>query len=79
MLDTAPSITVVQKAIKEQKWDRSSYEYALNTMLPHHIFSDSSIYKKADLIKLFYDNYEAKWNTIKGFTTFRDLIYVPGT
>lgn len=66
---------LVAKAIKLQKWDRSSYEYALNYMLPYRYFSDSQMYKKSDLIELFYKSIqdEDKWNKIKNFTTFRNL------
>jgi hypothetical protein len=63
----------IKQAIKEAKWDRGSYEYALNAMLPHRFFNDSSIYKKQQLIELFYKAIETKWHCIKNFTTFRNL------
>ena len=63
----------LQEAIKAQKWDRSSYEYALNAMLPNRCFSDSSIYKKAELIDMFYEAVETKWSSIRNFTTFKNL------
>lgn len=71
---TVPSRTLIEQAIKQQKWDRSSYEYALGHMLPNRFFNDSSIYKKADLIELFYKTVPTKWNCIKSFTTFKDII-----
>jgi hypothetical protein len=72
--NNVPTREQLEKAIRSQKWDRSSYEYALNAMLPHRYFSDSSIYKKADLIELFYETVPTKWNAIKSFTVFKDLI-----
>ena len=73
-LDTVPTRVQLEQAIKAQRWDRSSYEYALNAMLPYRCFNDSSIYKKAELIELFYTIVPTKWNCIKGFTTFKHLI-----
>jgi hypothetical protein len=73
MLDKMPKKSIVEEAIKSQKWDRSSYEYALNAMLPHRCFNDSSIYKKSELIELFYKALPSGWGTIKSFTTFRYL------
>lgn len=72
-LDTVPTRAQLEQAIKAQKWDRGSYEYALNAMLPYRYFSDSSIYKKADLIELFYKTVQTKWNSIKSFTTFKNI------
>lgn len=72
-MSTVPQRPEIEAAIKSQKWDRSSYEYALNAMLPYRYFSDSSIYKKADLIELFYKTIETKWDKIKDFTTFKNI------
>ena len=77
MKSQVPTREALELAIKAQKWDRGSYEYALNAMLPYRCFSDSSIYKKADLIELFYATIPTKWDSIKGFTTFRSLTYLP--
>ena len=68
-----PTREQLEKAIKEAKWDRSSYEYALNHMLPYICFSDSSMYKKAELIELFYETVKTKWNSIKSYTTFKNI------
>ena len=73
MENTVPTRQQLEKAIKSQKWDRSSYEYALNAMLPFRCFNDSSIYKKADLIELFYKTVTTKWKCIKHFTTFKNI------
>jgi hypothetical protein len=73
MIHTPPSTDLIEKAIKNAKWDRASYEYALNHMLPHRCFSDSSIYKKAELITLFYEAIQTRWGAIKDFTTFKNL------
>lgn len=73
MTTSVPPREVVEHAIKAKKWDRSSYEHALDCMLPYRFFNDSSIYKKAELIELFYETIKTKWGKICGFTTFRDL------
>lgn len=71
--NTIPSREELEVTIKAAKWDRSSYEYALNHMLPHRYFNDSSIYLKKDLVELFYETVKTKWNNIKSFSTFKNL------
>lgn len=61
---------LIKQAIKNQKWDRSSYEYALNSTLPYRYFD---IYKKPELIELFYKTIETKFKFIAGYTTFRNI------
>jgi hypothetical protein len=73
MGNTVPSREQLEIAIKSQKWDRGSYEYALNAMLPHRCFNDSSIYKKAQIIEIFYETVKTKWPLIKNFTTFKNI------
>lgn len=73
MTNNVPTREALEIAIKAQKWDRSSYEYALNHMLPYRCFSDSSIYLKKELVELFYETVKTKWNNIKSFTTFKNL------
>lgn len=68
-----PTREQLEAAIKSQKWDRSSYEYALNAMLPYRCFNDSTIYKKSELIEIFYETVKTKFNSIKSFTTFKNL------
>jgi hypothetical protein len=73
MLLEAPKREILESAIKSQKWDRGSYEYALNAMQPNRIFSDSSIYKKSELIEMFHEMAPKYWTRISNFTTFRNL------
>lgn len=72
-MKTVPQRSEIEEAIKIAKWDRGSYEYALNAMIPHRFFNDSSIYKKSEIIEIFYKAIETKWNLISGFTTFKNL------
>lgn len=64
------TIIAIQNAIKAQKWNRSSYEYAMNSMLPYRYWD---VYKKAELIEIFYKTIETKFHLIKGYTTFRNI------
>lgn len=67
---TEQNIQAIKDAIKAQKWNRSSYEYALNAMLPYRYWD---VYKKPELIANFYEAIETRFNAIKTFTTFRHL------
>lgn len=65
-----PSRQQISDAIKKQKWDRHSYEYACNAMSPYRYFD---IYKKPELIEIFYTLCETKFDRIANFTTFKHL------
>jgi hypothetical protein len=64
----------VKEAIKAEKWDKFSYEYAIKRMnayyLPH-----GHMGKKAEVIERFYKDIQnpEKWARIKDFTTFKNI------
>lgn len=63
----------IKQAIKAQKWDKASYEYAIHHMNPWtNIYG---MYLKKELIERFYKDIQdaKKWACIKNFTTFRNL------
>ena len=63
----------IKQAIKAQKWDKSSYEYAIHAMNPWT--NISGLYLKKELIERFYRDIQEpkKWNCIKNFTTFKNI------
>ena len=66
-------IEKIKQAIKEQKWDKASYEYAIHNMNPWtHI---SGLYLKNELINKFFRDIQEpkKWARIKDFTTFKNI------
>jgi hypothetical protein len=70
-------IEKIKQAIKAQKWDKASYEYAVDAMNPW-IFPISRMYSlklKKDLIERFYADIQdaEKWARIKDFTTFKNI------
>jgi hypothetical protein len=64
----------IKQAIKAQKWDKFSYEYAIKHMNAHYM-SHGYMGKKADVIERFYNDIQEpkKWNCIKDFTTFKNI------
>lgn len=69
---TLEQVQKIKDAIKAQKWDKYSYVYAINAMLPYY-WGDGEGRYKADVIDYFYELIETKFNNIKGFTTFKNL------
>lgn len=66
--------TEIQKAIKAQKWDKSSYAYAVHGMSHWDVigfFPDQ--YKKAEVIARFWELIETKFYMIKDYTTFKNI------
>jgi len=66
-------IEKIKQAIKAQKWDKASYEYAINAMNPWTIID--GMYLKKELIERFYREIQnpKKWACIKNFTTFKNI------
>jgi len=69
---TEQNIQSIKDAIKAQKWDKSSYVYAINGMLPYY-WGDGEGRYKADVIAYFYQLVETRFSAIKGYTTFKHL------
>lgn len=63
----------IKQAIKAQKWDKASYEYAIHSMNPWT--NICGMYLKKELIERFYADIQEpkKWACIKNFTTFKNL------
>jgi len=67
------NIEEIKQAIKAQKWDKASYEYAIHAMNPWTYIS--GLYLKKELIEKFYADIQEpkKWARIKDFTTFKNI------
>jgi hypothetical protein len=71
---TTEKMDQIKSAIKAQKWDKSSYSYAIGGMDPFNpksLYYDS--YKKEEIVKEFYKLCETKFRNITHYTTFKNI------
>lgn len=64
----------IKQAIKAQKWDKFSYEYAIKHMNTSYL-QHGHMGKKAEVIERFYADIQEpkKWARISNFTTFKNI------
>lgn len=69
---TPQQIEAIKGAIKAQRWDKHSYQYALSGMDHWGMWEYSTLLKK-EIIERFYLMIETKFYLIKHYTTFKNI------
>lgn len=65
------NVEAIEKAIKNQKWDKHSFAYAIGHMSLNR--GDLTWKKKAELVEEFYRLIQTKFKAIESFTTFKGI------